>query len=43
VRTELTARSARALNGVLAGTAGLHMVFGALLALGFAAAVWADL
>jgi 1,4-dihydroxy-2-naphthoate octaprenyltransferase len=43
VRTEMAARSARALNGVLAGTAGLHMVFGALLALGFAAAVWADL
>ena len=42
VRMEMGARSARALNGVLAQTAGLHMVFGALLALGFAVAVWAD-
>ena len=40
VRMEWSARSARALNGVLAQTAGLHMVFGALLALGFAIAVW---
>ena len=40
VRMEWGARSARALNGVLAQTAGLHMIFGALLALGFAIAVW---
>jgi 1,4-dihydroxy-2-naphthoate octaprenyltransferase len=40
VRFEMTQTSPRALNGVLAQTAGLHMLFGALLALGFAVAVW---
>jgi hypothetical protein len=30
------------MNLVLAQTAGLHMLFGALLALGFAIAIWAD-
>jgi 1,4-dihydroxy-2-naphthoate octaprenyltransferase len=40
VRAEAQAASARALNVVLAQTAGLHMIFGALLALGFAVAVW---
>jgi 1,4-dihydroxy-2-naphthoate octaprenyltransferase len=43
VRFEMTQTSARALNGVLAQTAGLHMIFGLLLALGFAVAVWADI
>jgi 1,4-dihydroxy-2-naphthoate octaprenyltransferase len=40
VRMESQSTSPRALNIVLAQTAGLHMVFGALLALGFAVAVW---
>jgi 1,4-dihydroxy-2-naphthoate octaprenyltransferase len=40
VRMEAQSTSARALNLVLAQTAGLHMIFGALLALGFAVAVW---
>jgi 1,4-dihydroxy-2-naphthoate octaprenyltransferase len=40
VRTASVTTSARGLNGVLARTAGLHMMFGALLALGFAVAVW---
>jgi 1,4-dihydroxy-2-naphthoate octaprenyltransferase len=40
VRMEAQSRSPRALNGVLAQTAGLHMIFGALLTLGFALAVW---
>lgn len=40
VRFEMTQTSWRALNGVLAQTAGLHMLFGVLLALGFAVAVW---
>ena len=40
VRAEMAARSPRSLNAVLAQTAGLHMIFGALLALGFAIAVW---
>jgi len=35
--------STRGLNLVLAQTAGLHMLFGALLALGFAVAFWTDL
>jgi 1,4-dihydroxy-2-naphthoate octaprenyltransferase len=39
-RSEARAASARALNVVLAQTAGLHMIFGALLALGFTVAVW---
>jgi 1,4-dihydroxy-2-naphthoate octaprenyltransferase len=33
-------REARALNVVLAGTAGLHMVFGLLWALGYALEAW---
>lgn len=40
VRMEAQSTSPRALNLVLAQTAGLHMIFGALLALGFAVAVW---
>ncbi len=40
VQAEARAASARALNVVLAQTAGLHMIFCALLALGFAASVW---
>lgn len=40
VRMEAEAASSRALNLVLAQTAGLHMIFGVLLALGFAVAVW---
>jgi 1,4-dihydroxy-2-naphthoate octaprenyltransferase len=40
VQAEARAASARALNVVLAQTAGLHMIFGALLALGFAVSVW---
>ena len=40
VMAEGRASSARSLNVVLAQTAGLHMIFGALLALGFAVAVW---
>ncbi len=40
VRLEARQTSARGLNLVLAQTAGLHMIFGALLALGFAVAVW---
>jgi 1,4-dihydroxy-2-naphthoate octaprenyltransferase len=40
VRLEASQTSARGLNLVLAQTAGLHMLFGALLALAFAAAVW---
>ncbi len=43
VRFETKQTSARALNLVLAQTAGLHMIFGALLALGFALAVWAGI
>jgi len=40
VRLESQTQSARGLNAVLAQTAGLHMLFGILLALGFALAVW---
>jgi 1,4-dihydroxy-2-naphthoate octaprenyltransferase len=40
VRTEAKVSGARALNGVLAQTAGLHMLFGALFALGFALELW---
>jgi 1,4-dihydroxy-2-naphthoate octaprenyltransferase len=40
VRRQVRARSARGLNRVLAQTAGLHMLFGALLALGFAVPAW---
>jgi 1,4-dihydroxy-2-naphthoate octaprenyltransferase len=40
VRMEARSRSPRALNGVLAQTAGLHMIFGALLAFGFTLALW---
>lgn len=40
VRFEARQTSPRALNLVLAQTAGLHMLFGALLAFGFALAVW---
>jgi len=40
VRFEMSQTSPRALNAVLAQTAGLHMLFGALLAFGFAVAVW---
>jgi 1,4-dihydroxy-2-naphthoate octaprenyltransferase len=40
VRMESQQQSARGLNIVLAQTAGLHMLFGALLAFGFALAVW---
>jgi len=40
VRSELHARSPGRLNRVLARTAGLHMLFGTLLALGFALKVW---
>ena len=40
VQAEGRAASARSLNAVLAQTAGLHMIFGALLALGFAMPVW---
>jgi 1,4-dihydroxy-2-naphthoate octaprenyltransferase len=43
VRMEASTRSARGLNVVLAQTAGLHMLFGLLLALGFAVAVWAEI
>ena len=43
VRFEMRQSGARALNAVLAQTAGLHMLFGALLAIGFAIAVWADI
>ena len=43
VRFEARQTSPRALNLVLAQTAGLHMMFGALLALGFALAVWTGL
>jgi 1,4-dihydroxy-2-naphthoate octaprenyltransferase len=43
IRFEMSQTSARALNMVLAQTAGLHMLFGGLLALGFAIAVWADI
>ncbi len=43
VRFEARQTSARALNIVLAQTAGLHMIFGTLLALGFALAVWTGL
>lgn len=41
VRFEARQESARGLNVVLAQTAGLHMIFGLLLAAGFAVAVWA--
>ncbi|MDP9235946.1 MAG: 1,4-dihydroxy-2-naphthoate octaprenyltransferase [Chloroflexota bacterium] len=40
VRLEARQQSSRGLNLVLAQTAGLHMLFGALLAFGFALAVW---
>ena len=40
VRVEMKTTSSRALNMVLAQTAGLHMLFGGLLAFGFAVAVW---
>jgi 1,4-dihydroxy-2-naphthoate octaprenyltransferase len=40
VRLQSASRSPRLLNAVLAQTAGLHMLFGALLAFGFALAVW---
>jgi 1,4-dihydroxy-2-naphthoate octaprenyltransferase len=40
VRFEMATTSARRLNAVLAQTAGLHMLFGGLLAFGFAVAVW---
>jgi 1,4-dihydroxy-2-naphthoate octaprenyltransferase len=40
VRLEMNTKSARKLNLVLAQTAGLHMIFGVLLAFGFAVAVW---
>jgi hypothetical protein len=40
VRLEMNTTSSRKLNAVLAQTAGLHMIFGTLLALGFAIAVW---
>lgn len=40
VRFEARQTSPRALNLVLAQTAGLHMLFGTLLAFGFAVAVW---
>ena len=40
VRLEARQTSPRGLNLVLAQTAGLHMLFGALLAFGFAVAVW---
>jgi 1,4-dihydroxy-2-naphthoate octaprenyltransferase len=40
VAFEARQTSPRALNLVLAQTAGLHMLFGALLAVGFALAVW---
>jgi 1,4-dihydroxy-2-naphthoate octaprenyltransferase len=40
VRLEVNQRTARGLNLVLAQTAGLHMLFGTLMALGFAVAVW---
>jgi 1,4-dihydroxy-2-naphthoate octaprenyltransferase len=40
VRMESRQQSARGLNIVLAQTAGLHMLFGTLLAFGFALAVW---
>ena len=40
VRLEASETTARGLNIVLAQTAGLHMVFGLLLAFGFAVAVW---
>jgi 1,4-dihydroxy-2-naphthoate octaprenyltransferase len=43
VRMESRSTSPRALNGVLAATAGLHMIFGALLAFGFAVAVWSGI
>ncbi len=43
VRFEARQTSPRALNLVLAQTAGLHMIFGMLLALGFALAVWTGL
>ncbi len=43
VRFEMQQTSSRALNMVLAQTAGLHMLFGVLLAFGFAIAVWTDI
>ena len=43
VRLEARQTSARGLNLVLAQTAGLHMMFGVLLAFGFAVAVWTGL
>ena len=43
VRFEMRQTGARALNVVLAQTAGLHMLFGTLLAAGFAIAGVADI
>jgi 1,4-dihydroxy-2-naphthoate octaprenyltransferase len=43
VRDEMEATSPRRLNAVLAGTAGLHLLFGLLLALGYAVAAWAGI
>jgi 1,4-dihydroxy-2-naphthoate octaprenyltransferase len=40
VRLEAGSSTARGLNVVLAQTAGLHMLFGVLLAVGFVVAVW---
>ncbi|HYM16428.1 MAG TPA: 1,4-dihydroxy-2-naphthoate octaprenyltransferase [Dehalococcoidia bacterium] len=40
IRFERSQREARGLNVVLAQTAGMHMLFGGLLAFGFAVAVW---
>jgi 1,4-dihydroxy-2-naphthoate octaprenyltransferase len=40
IRFERKQREPRGLNVVLAQTAGMHMLFGALLAFGFAVAVW---
>jgi len=40
VRREARQHSARGLNIVLAQTAGLHMLFGGLLAFGFSLAIW---
>ncbi len=42
VRREARQQSARGLNVVLAQTAGLHMLFGGLLAFGFSVAAWID-
>ena len=40
LRTLPTSRSARSLNRVLAGTAGVHLAFGSLWALGIALGRW---